>query len=113
MRFLISVVVVFGLIALSFGETAKEAHDKSVDCAKKCARHPSTLRCELQCEQEHQKQQKHLKPHGRKSQKTQQTQKAPKKETKKQKEEVKKVHPKILSRERTIKGRRVFLIRKH
>lgn len=111
MRFLFLVVVVFGLISLSFGETAKEAHDKSVDCAKKCARHPSTLRCELQCEQEHQKKNpKH--PNSRErnpKQKAQKTQNTPKKENLK---ESKKVHPKILSRERTIKGRRVFLIRK-
>jgi hypothetical protein len=113
MRFLV-VVVVFGLISLSSGETAKEAHDKSVDCAKKCARHPSTLRCELQCEQEHQKKNpKHPNSRERSSkQKAQKTQNTPKKETKESKE-TKKVHPKILQKERTIKGRRVFLIRKH
>ena len=116
MRFLLVVVlVVFGFISLSSGETAKEAHDKSVDCAKKCVRHPSTLRCELQCEQEHQKKNpKH--PNSReRNLKQKASQKTSQNTSKKEKEskEPKKIHPKILQKERTIKGRRVFLIRKH
>lgn len=29
--------------------TAKEAHDKVVECEKKCARVPNLLRCQQQC----------------------------------------------------------------
>jgi hypothetical protein len=31
--------------------TAKEAHDKLVECEKKCARVPNLLRCQQQCRQ--------------------------------------------------------------
>lgn len=50
------VVLLFVLVvALGFAEgnklTAKEAHDKMVECEKKCARMPNLLRCQQQCRQ--------------------------------------------------------------
>jgi hypothetical protein len=96
MRLILIVALFFGLIALSVGDTAKEAHDKSVECAKKCSRYPSVLRCEMQCKN----------PHPTKEEKT--------KKTIKSRIRPNKVVPKKSRKTvTTIKGRRVYLVKKN
>lgn len=91
------------LFSLSLGETAKEAHDRSVECAKKCSRYPSVLRCEMQCKNPPSNDQK---------------ERSVAKKIRPNKIESKKPHPpahknKGNRKVTTIKGRRVYLVKKN
>ena len=106
MKFIMLLIAFFCLLGFTQGLTAKEAHDKTLDCAKKCSRHPSVLRCEMHCKQEKEvipKQANH-KARSNKNHKVVET---------------KKVHPPLVKQGRTnprimtIKGRRVVLVRKN
>lgn len=114
MKFIMLLIAFFCLLGFTQALTAKEAHDKTLDCAKKCSRHPSVLRCEMQCKKESgiSNEKKEVIP-------KQMDHKA--KQTKSQHKVVdtKKVHPPLVKQGRTnprimtIKGRRVVLVRKN
>lgn len=100
MKFILLIAILF---SLSFGETAKEAHDRSVECAKKCSRYPSVLRCEMQCKN----------PTSVDAHESKKTRKI-----RPNKIEAKKPHPpahknKGNRKVTTIKGRRVYLVKKN
>lgn len=105
MRVVILLIAI--LFVLSFGETAKEAHDRSVECAKKCARHPSVLRCEMQCKN----------PPDAHGPKEAHKARSVGRKIRPNKVEAKKVHPTTHNKSNrkmtTIKGRRVYLVRKN
>lgn len=103
MKFILLIAILF---SLSLGETAKEAHDRSVECAKKCSRYPSVLRCEMQCKN----------PTSTDAKKTRKERSARK--IRPNKVEAKKPHPpahknKSSRKVTTIKGRRVYLVKKN
>lgn len=51
MKVLLVALALFALLAFATGNTltAKEAHDKMVECEKRCARAANLLRCKHQC----------------------------------------------------------------
>lgn len=115
MKFIMLLIAFFCLLGFTQALTAKEAHDKTLDCAKKCSRHPSVLRCEMQCKQESGSGKKEIIP----KQLPHKARSVGRQTTKNHKVETKKVHPPLAKHGRTnprimtIKGRRVVLVRKN
>ena len=112
MRSILGLFLLICLLAVvSRAETAKEAHDRSVECMKKCARQPSVIRCEMGCKKA-QAGENVVAPHSKNSRA------ASIREKRKIRHESKKVHPspdhkKVPAKATTIKGRRVYLVRKN
>ena len=117
MKFSMLLIAFFCLLGFTQALTAKEAHDKTLDCAKKCSRHPSVLRCEMQCKKESgiSNEKKEVIP----KQMDHKARSVGRQSTKNHKVETKKVHPPLVKQGRTnprimtIKGRRVVLVRKN
>lgn len=106
MRFFLVLVFLFGLLVdFSHGETAKEAHDRSVECMKKCAKQPSVIRCELGCKKAQAGESVVASPHSKKDRVRRKIRPSPN-----QKKEPQHVVP---AKATTIKGRRVYLVRKN
>ena len=103
-------LIVSCLVSFSIADTAKEAHDKNLECSKKCSKYPNALRCEMECQKtqtlvhlgSNKKVGKHTKP-----QRLIKNKSKPGVETK--------IHakPQHQPKAMTIKGRRVYLIRKN
>jgi len=103
------------LVGFSHADTAKEAHDKSMECAKKCSRFPNVLRCEMECQKTvktipHPKGGKHAKPQ-RTHQKVLHSKSKPQAHAQPQAQP--QAHAPQGAKAMTLKGRRVYLIRKN
>lgn len=93
-------VLIALFVVFSRGETAKEAHDKIEVCLKKCAKAPSVIRCQSTC-----KSSAVVHPQTKTKTKAKAERKIrPSKHPKKAN------HPPKVT---TIKGRRVYLVRKN
>lgn len=111
MRFFLVLVFLFGLLVdFSHGETAKEAHDRSVECMKKCAKQPSVIRCELGCKKAQAGESVVASPHSKKDRIASIRERRKIRPSPNQKKEARHVVP---AKATTIKGRRVYLVRKN
>lgn len=110
---MLALLVLICCVGYSYGETAKEAHDKQLACIKACSREPSVLRCERSCSKPssiHHPAVKHAQPHHR-TRKGAQPHHAPVKSAPASQFKVGRAPVKPATT--LVKGRRVVLIRKH